>query len=622
MVLGAAIVISLLGAWALGARAGRLADIRFAGGPLALLALAIQLAIFTPLAAHVPIGLEAPLHAVSYALLLAFICLNLRRPGMWLAALGLLANGVAIFANGGRMPVSLAAWKAAGGDPAELLATGASNNNGLATSSTHFAWLGDVFALPAAIPFSTAVSVGDVLILAGMTTFVYRLCGPRTRVSRTRTFAPLRFADFRRLLAARMVSKLGDWLTMAAVVTWIFATTRSTALVSAFLVARIVAPMLGGVVVAPLLDRVPHRRILSLVELTRALLAFLSLLLAARGNLAAVVALVCVSGFLGAATNPKAASSIPELLPHDLIHAGNGLHGIARQVVMLAGTALGGFATSEFGITTALSIDLATFLAASLLYLRFTVTTHEPREPDAGTRPSYASLFRGLARTPIVLALTGSFSLVTAAMGLLNASIPEFFEARLGEGDVYGYAMATIAAGLLCGELLTSFVTSETVARRSISLAFLGSAACLSLLALADVRATAFLMLFFLGVADGATEIVYDTLFQLELRRNVQAGVFALASSVQNGGMIVGLAAAPLLLAYASEATVIAIAAAGCLAGSLVAVPLVLARPGPARNRGDGPWRRPEEAGNELGGAAVDENAPFAGRVGPGSSTA
>ena len=622
MVLGAAIVIGLLGAWALGARAGRLAEIRFAGGPLALLALALQLAIFTPLVAHVPIGLEEPLHAVSYTLLLAFACVNLRRPGMWLAALGLLANGVAIFANGGRMPVSLAAWEAAGGDRSELLTTGVSNNNGLATSSTHFAWLGDVFALPAAIPFSTAVSVGDVLILAGMTTFVYRLCGPRTGASRTRTLAPLRFADFRRLLAARMVSKLGDWLTMAAVVTWIFATTRSTALVSGFLVARIVAPMFGGVVVAPLLDRVPHRRILSLVELTRALFALLSVLLAARENLAGVVALVCISGFLGAATNPKAASSIPELLPRDLIHAGNGLHGIARQLVMLAGTALGGFATSEFGITSALAIDLVTFLAASLLYLRVTATTREPQEAEVATRVSYGSLCRELARTPIVLALTGSFTLVTAAMGLLNASIPEFFEARLGEGGAYGYAMATIAAGLLCGELLTSFVTSETVARRSISLAFLASAACLTLLALSEVRATAFLMLFFLGVADGATEIVYDTLFQLELRRDVQAGVFALASAVQNGGMIVGLAAAPLLLAYASGATVIAIAAGGCLAGSLVAVPLVLSRPRRERNPGDGPWGWPEQAGSELGRAAADETAPFAGRVGPGSSTA
>jgi MFS family permease len=200
-----------------------------------------------------------------------------------------------------------------------------------------------------------------------------------------------------------------------------------------------------------------------------------------------------------------------------------------------------------------------------------------------------------------VFALTGSFALVTAAMGLLNASIPAFFEEQLGQDDAYGYAMATIAAGLLCGELLTSFVTRESVARRSVSLAFLASAVCLSLLALSEVRATAFLMLFFLGVADGTTEVVYDTLFQLELRRSIQAGVFALASAIQNGGMVVGLLLAPVLLAYASGVTVIAISAAGCLAGSLVALPLLFTGGARERNHPDRPWSWPDEAAEELG---------------------
>jgi len=72
VVVGLAFVMGLAVAWALGANPARLADVRFRGSGLVFAALAIQIAIYTSLNAHVPSAWDAPLHVLSYLLLIGF----------------------------------------------------------------------------------------------------------------------------------------------------------------------------------------------------------------------------------------------------------------------------------------------------------------------------------------------------------------------------------------------------------------------------------------------------------------------------------------------------------------------------------------------------------------------
>jgi predicted MFS family arabinose efflux permease len=583
MLLAFAILIAFAGVLALGGHPGRLADVRFARPALVFAALGLQVLIFTPAADVLSQAWHTKLHLLSYLLLLAFLWLNARRPGVWLAALGFAANTLAIFSNGGRMPVSLEAWAATGRDPSALQTAGSLGNNVVASADTRLAWLGDVFPLPSQLPFASALSVGDMLILAGMTAFLYRACRPARVSSPRRTLAPLRVRDFRLLLAGRMASKVGDWLTLTAVATWIFTTTHSTVLVSIFLIARILSAMAGAVAAAPLLDRLPHGRLLSVVEVGRGVLTLLALPFAAGGRLWVVIALVCTSYFLGSATNAKAASFVPDLLPPELVHAGNALHGVSREVVMLVGAVVGGLTVSVFGITTALAVDLVSFSLAAALYVRFS----EPVSPRATSdvRPAARiELVRVLARRRVLVGLTVSFTVVTAAMGLLNASLPAFFATELGHAEAYGYALAALAAGLLAGQFLTSFAEDENVARRSVGLSFLASGLLLLVLSASTTAAMALLLLFLVGLADGTTEAIYDTIFQLDLAPPLRAGAFALAGALQNGGMIVGLALAPLLAGGVDPARSLAIAGVVCGVGAAIAT-VTLARPARGERR-------------------------------------
>jgi len=571
VILGLAVVLAIAIAWALGADLARASSVRLRATFLVFLALAVQLVIFTRLGHLVPTRGHVPLHIASYGMLVVFLLLNGRNVGLAVAATGLFSNLVVILANGGRMPVSVAAWEESGRGLDSIGPSDVYHNNTLAGGHLRLAWLGDVFPLPLGRALGNVVSLGDLLVVFGLAIFAYRAGTTRARTAAGDLLAPLRCADFTRLLAGRSASRLGDWLTMTAVVTWVYAETHRATVVAFFLALRMLAVVLGGIASAPRLDLLPRSRILAAVEVGRGAVTLAMVPLAWHHDFLPVVLLACVSSFLGAATNPSASSLVADLLPRDLFNAGNALNGFTRSGVMVAGAVIGALVVNTAGIGGALLLDVATFAASSLLYVKIVVrgaSRQEERTKSQG--PSRLDLVRVILADPIVLGLTVSFTVVTAAMGLLNAALPVFLRHELGAPKAYGYALGAIGAGLMCGELLTGLVTRESVARRSVGLAFASMAGCLLVAAASGSTATAYLMLFLIGASDGTTETIYDTLFQRQLPTDVRAGVFALAASVQTTGMIVGLSLAP-FVASSGGASALRLSALGCIAGAVIA---------------------------------------------------
>jgi MFS family permease len=169
----------------------------------------------------------------------------------------------------------------------------------------------------------------------------------------------------------------------------------------------------------------------------------------------------------------------------------------------------------------------------------------------------------------IVFGLVASFTLATVAMAVLNASLPIFLSKRIGDIHAYGYGMAAIGAGLLCGEALSGSVRRESVARRSVAIGFLMCAGTIVLLSATSTATTAYVFLFLLGASDGTTEVVYDTLLQSHLPPSVLGAGFSLAAGIQRTGMIGGFMLAPLLL-LSGWPTALWTAAGACLLAALV----------------------------------------------------
>jgi hypothetical protein len=103
----------------------------------------------------------------SQLLVVAFVAANWQLPGMALVTLGLVLNAAVMAANGA-MPVDPAAIRALGIDGAEV----APGKHTLMTDETRLRWLADIWPLP---PLRTIISVGDVVLAAGLIPLTHAL---------------------------------------------------------------------------------------------------------------------------------------------------------------------------------------------------------------------------------------------------------------------------------------------------------------------------------------------------------------------------------------------------------------------------------------------------------------
>jgi len=183
MILLVAALLALLIALARGGDIMALARVPFRLGWLAVLAVGIQIVIFSQWwARSAPAGWTPVLYVVSLALLVVLVAANRRLPGLPMVGLGLACNALAIGLNGGRMPASPDALRAAGLESVVLQAgmLGSSANTVLLGPDTKVPFLCDIFALPSWFPLATVFSIGDVFIALGAAWFFLAVVRPRS----------------------------------------------------------------------------------------------------------------------------------------------------------------------------------------------------------------------------------------------------------------------------------------------------------------------------------------------------------------------------------------------------------------------------------------------------------
>jgi hypothetical protein len=121
---------------------------------------------------HTSDGVAKALWLASYALLVGAAIMNRHVTGVPVIAAGMLANIVAVVANGGHMPALPRALHAAG----LSLRT---HYNSTAMAAPHFAWLVDRWAVPRGLHMGNVFSVGDVVIAIGAVVLVVSAMGAK-----------------------------------------------------------------------------------------------------------------------------------------------------------------------------------------------------------------------------------------------------------------------------------------------------------------------------------------------------------------------------------------------------------------------------------------------------------
>ncbi len=103
------------------------------------------------------------------ALMMLLLWMNRHIPGVKLSLVGLLLNFIVMAANGGRMPVSQWAAVISGqSDYLPELLNDISARHVIIGPATRLVLLADIIPLPSPYPFPRVLSIGDVILFAGI----------------------------------------------------------------------------------------------------------------------------------------------------------------------------------------------------------------------------------------------------------------------------------------------------------------------------------------------------------------------------------------------------------------------------------------------------------------------
>jgi hypothetical protein len=161
-----------------GGRLSNLGDIELRYWWLLLVALVLQVATAWLPQTSWAEGLGLAMVLVSYAMLMCLVLVNRRRPGMWLAGLGVLMNFTVISLNGG-MPVLAEAAEVASGFTVAVPDLSGSYKHVLLDSGSRLTAFADVIPLRIA-GIGQVISLGDVFLAVGLGRFLeHELRRPR-----------------------------------------------------------------------------------------------------------------------------------------------------------------------------------------------------------------------------------------------------------------------------------------------------------------------------------------------------------------------------------------------------------------------------------------------------------
>jgi MFS family permease len=389
--------------------------------------------------------------------------------------------------------------------------------------------------------------------------------------SLARARAALASPDFRRLLAARLISQIADGLFQAYLVAQLVflnpeknATLRGIAEAYALLVIpfSLVGPLSGV-----LIDRWSRRLILVVTPLIRFGALFLLLPFNKTSLFIYTPALVVVS--LNRFYLATASAVTPVLVEDQNLLMANSMGSVGGTVATFVGIVVGTKLVDPIGTRGLLLLLAACWPVASFVGSRIGDPLR-PTEPRGALRDELGRVAgelragaRRLVRTPMALGSVVSVSFDQFLIGLVTVLSLVVFKERFKEGvGSYGNIIAAGGVGVLAGTLTVGWFEPKVPKPRIVSLAFaLGGVACLAI-APAITGPTILLLSFVLGLTFAWRKIPSDTMVQESVPNRYRGRIFTLYDLLYSMARVVAALAALVLVPRLSTAWLVGLTGA------------------------------------------------------------
>jgi MFS family permease len=222
--------------------------------------------------------------------------------------------------------------------------------------------------------------------------------------------------------------------------------------VSALLIADFLPIVLVGILLGPLIDRLPRRNILVAADLLR---AGVFCILPFTTSAAQIVGLALIIGVATSLFRPAVFAGLPNLVADDDLGHANGILQSAENFAWAVGALAGGALVAASGPDAAYWLNAGTFVVSALFILGIRQSLEErERSPSAGHRRDLVEGLRMVTRSRALLTILVAWSIVTLGQAIGNVSEIVLAKDVFNAGDFgYGVLVATAAVGLTIGSL-------------------------------------------------------------------------------------------------------------------------------------------------------------------------
>jgi len=435
----------------------------------------------------------------------------------------------------------------------------------------------------------------------------------------TAQFAIVRVPEhrgYRNLLLARLISALGTWTAFFAVRIAIYNQTGSTWWVSILLFCELVPSVILGIVIGPLIDRWPRRRMMILSDLggaaTFAVLPFVH-------SPAAICALSAVAGFSSAFFRPACYSAIPNLVGKESLVAANALVQGVENVATLIGPVLAGVGVALLGSSTVYGLNAFSFLLSALLLVRIGNRLQSTVPARIG-RTHWREVRAGLSlvRTDRYLSsIALIWSWATLAYAGINVAEIVLTTDAYGAGNPgFGVFVAFSAGGILIGNVVAFWFIERLTVYGGYRISFLVTAAGVAICAISPNLAIGCFGAIIFGIGNGIGLVCNMTLIQQVVSDERRGQVFAVLGSLVQTFTLIGTLAAGPLTESVGPRLMWGISAGLLVIGFLNTVVLSALRRSKDLNAQPTPTTlAPVEAGGESPGSALDRIATLLDEV-------
>ena len=595
------VILGLLLGLAAGGQLENLTYVRLRWLPILLLAVTARFGLDAALSAGaVPDNLRLWLVIAAYSLLTAMLVANRSLPGIAAAALGTAANGMAIVANGGWMPVWQPSLAAAGFDSTALHSNFHRMLQGPVDGAffAHGGPLVDLIPIP--IPMLQSVaSIGDVLLGVGLAFFIFaavvrapilvsiavpapgghgavaRLTGPLSNpYVRLATNGP-----FSAIWLGQVVSSVGDRVHQVALVYLVARATDSSPLALGLVFAAMTLPsVIVGPIAGALVDRWDRKQVMVASDLIRAVIVCL-IPVASGLHLGLVVGLVFVLAAVSSFFRPARSAALPQVVPAEDLLTANSSIWIADTVSDLAGYSLGGLFVAFLGSSLALAfwIDGLSYLVSGALVAAVVIppiagfagrgrhdaaiggetigggaagAVSEAARPGTAIttsiREEMAEGWRCLRAESVLFATTIQATIAEYGLGALTVLSPLLI-ALLPLGNLeapaaYGFFEMAMGAGLVGGGIVLGGLAERLPKGPTIIAAFTGFGIALVALSATGNLAVALALAAAVGIANAAFVVPSQTLFQQRTPGMMLGRVVAIRLALVGAALAVAMA--------------------------------------------------------------------------------